>query len=239
MAKLHIWHRYLGITVSLFVIVLSVTGVLLNYTDALKLTDSHISNSWLLNHYNIGDFPVTTYKSQSKHISQASDYVYLNGEYALHLKESLVGVITINTDIVLATESSLIVINDQNEVIDEIDSYTGLPEDPLGISITESGNPVIRGVNTYWGGSKSLSAWQPFKGPHPQWVAPIDTPDDINVSVQTHARGNEINFERVILDLHSGRLLGSWGQNIMSIAAVLLIVLAVTGIIMWLKKKPS
>lgn len=239
MAKLHIWHRYLGITVSLFVIVLSITGILLNYTDALKLTDSHISNSWLLKHYNIGDFPVTSYQSNEQNISQASDYVYLDGNYVLHLKEKIVGVISIDSNFILATQSSLVVITNRGEIIDEIGTFSGLPESPLGISITNDGHPVIRGVNTYWKGSKELVAWQPLNGPHPKWVAPVDTPTNINNQIQDHARGNEINYERVMLDLHSGRLFGSWGQNIMSISALLLIILAITGIIIWLQKKPN
>jgi len=127
----------------------------------------------------------------------------------------------------------------QGQIIDEIGNYSGLPESPLGISITKQGHPVIRGVNTYWKGSDELSAWQPLQGPHPKWVAPITTPAAINLGIQEHARSHEINFERVLLDLHSGRLLGSWGQNIMSIAAALLLILAATGIIVWLKKKPN
>ncbi len=239
MEKLHIWHRYLGITVSLFVIVLSITGLLLNLTDVLKLTQSHISSTWLLKHYNIGDFPVTSFKTDNLYVSQASNYIYLDGVYAAHLKDKLVGTVTIEKNIVLATQTSLVVMNIHGEILDEIVDYTGLPEGPLGVSLTNEGYPVIRGVNTYWKGSKALSAWQPLKGPHPKWVAPTETPENINRSIQHHARGNEINYERVLLDLHSGRLLGSWGQNLMSISAILFVILAITGIFVWLRKKPS
>ncbi len=239
MEKLHIWHRYIGITISAFVIILSITGLLLNLTDALKLTDSHISSNWLLKHYNIGDFPVTSFQINDRVISQASEYVYLDGEYILHLNSTLLGAIKINRTLVLATQSSLVIIDTDGQILDEVSKHTGLPENPLGISITIDDDPVIRGVNTYWKGTKELSAWQPLKGPHPKWVAPIETSSSLNNSIQTHARSNEINYERVLLDLHSGRLLGPWGQNIMSIAAILLLILAMTGIFIWLRKKPA
>lgn len=239
MAKLHIWHRYIGVTVSLFVIILSASGLFLNFSDTLKLNKSHISTAWLLNHYNIGNFSVTSFQTNEQLISQASNFIYLNGHYALNLEESLVGALNLDEFILLATHSSLVVIDDDGQIIDEIGKYTGLPENPLGISITNDGHPVIRGVNTYWKGSNELSAWQPLKGPHPKWVASRKTPDNINTLIQEHARSHEINYERVLLDLHSGRLLGSWGQNIMSISAVLLLVLAVTGIFIWLRKKPN
>lgn len=239
MAKLHIWHRYIGVGVSALVIVLSVTGLLLNFSDALKLNRSYAGASWLLDHYNIGDFSVVSFQTDTNLISQASEFVYLDGKYTLNLSESLVGAINIVQGLLLATNSSLILIDNQGQIIDELGSYSGLPESPLGISVTTQGHPVIRGVNTYWKGSPELSAWQPLEGPHPKWIAPIETPDAINSSIQNHARSHEINYERVMLDLHSGRLLGSWGQNIMSIAAALLLILAATGIIIWLRKKPN
>mgnify|MGYP006072934753 FL=1 len=239
MAKLHIWHRYLGITVSLFVIILSATGLFLNFSDSLRLNKTHISTAWLLNHYNIGNFNVSSFKTNDPLVSQASNFVYLNGHYALNLNESLVGAVNLNKYILLATQTSLVVIDRKGQIVDEISKFTGLPENPLGISITDDGHPVIRGINTYWKGSNELSAWQPLSGPHPKWVAPTETPDNINTLIQNHARSNEINYERVLLDLHSGRLLGSWGQNIMSLSAVLLLVLAITGIFIWLRKKPS
>ena len=239
MAKLHLWHRYIGISVSVLVIILSITGLLLNFSDSLKLNRSYAGASWLLKHYNIGDFPVVSFQSRNTVISQASNYIYLDGRYALNLSESLVGVINLSSDLLIATQSSLILIDKEGQIIDEIGNYSGLPESPLGISVTEQGHPVIRGVNTYWKGSNELSAWQPLEGPHPQWVAPIATPNNLNTLIQQHARSNEIHYERVILDLHSGRLLGNWGQNIMSIAAILVIVLAVTGIFIWLRKKPT
>ena len=239
MAKLHIWHRYIGIGISLLVIILSVTGLLLNFSDSLKLNRSYVGTSWILEHYNIGSFSVTSFSSDDRIISQASEFIYLDGNYILNLNDSIVGVINLESDLLIATESSLLLIDKQGQIIDELSNYSGLPEEPLGISITKQGQPVLRGVNTYWKGTKDLTAWQPLKGPHPKWVAPISTPDEINTAIQQHARSNEINYERVLLDLHSGRLLGSWGQNIMSIASALLLLLAATGIIIWLRKKPS
>lgn len=237
MPKLHIWHRYVGITSALFVIILSVTGLLLNFTDDLNLDESHASNAWLLSRYDIGEFSVVSFKTEDTIISQASDFVYIDGIYKLHLLEELVGALRLHEDILLATKSSLIVINQQGEMIDEISSYSGLPEKPLGIALTSDGFPVLRGVNTYWHGNQSLTAWQKLKGPHPKWVAPSVTPDNINQLIQEHARSNEITLERIFLDLHSGRLLGDWGQHIMSAAAILLLFLSITGTLIWLRKK--
>mgnify|MGYP001968757247 FL=1 len=78
-----------------------------------------------------------------------------------------------------------------------------------------------------------------MQGPHPKWVAPITTPVEINSAVQAYVRSHEITLERMLLDLHSGRLLGNVGQNIMSFAAVLFILLAISGTIIWLRKSTN
>ena len=236
MAKLHIWHRYVGITSALFVIILALTGLVLNFNDRLQLDSTHLNNTWLLDHYNIGDFPVVSFRAGSHIVSQASDYIYLNGEYKLHALHKLVGAVALQDELLLATDASLLLLSKEGEIFEEIGTYSGLPEKPLGISITEQGRPVIRGINTYWKGSQGLSGWQPLVGPHPKWSAPIETPAQLFASIQEHARSHEINLERVFLDLHSGRLLGRWGQHIMSAASVLLLVLAVTGTIIWWRK---
>ena len=237
MAKLHIWHRYVGITAAFFVIILAITGLVLNFNDRLQLDQNHIDNSWLLDRYNIGSFPIVSFQVNSHIISQASDYIYLDGEYKLHLLEKLVGAINLLDHYLLATESNLLLVDTQGQIVEEIGNYSGLPEKPLGIAATAQGDPVIRGINTYWKGSKELTAWQPLQGPHPKWVSPVKTPETLNIKIQAHARGHEITIERILLDLHSGRLLGSWGQNVMSIAAVLLLLLGITGTIMWIQKK--
>ena len=239
MDKLHIWHRYAGITAAFFVIILSVTGLILNFNEELGLDESPIANTWLLNHYNIGNFPVTTFKADSQTVSQASNFIYIDGNYILNLSDALVGAVIIDNHLILASSKSLLILDQDYNLVDDISDFTGLPEKPLGISLTDDGMLVLRGITTYWKSSKDLQTWQPHQGPHPKWIAPTETPNQISLNIQEHARSNEISLERVMLDLHSGRLFGNWGENIMSLSAVILLFLSITGIIIWLKKKPN
>ena len=47
------WHRYVGVTAALFVVLLSITGLALNHTDELELDKRHIENTVILDLYNI------------------------------------------------------------------------------------------------------------------------------------------------------------------------------------------
>jgi len=73
--------------------------------------------------------------------------------------EASLGAIVLNSDIVIATPKSLVVIDHEGNVIDEITTKDGLNESPLGIALSKSGTPVIRGVNTYWEGNMDLTSW--------------------------------------------------------------------------------
>ena len=53
MRSFYRWHRRLGITAALFVILLTITGVLLNHNASLNLQKAYIKNEWLLDWYNI------------------------------------------------------------------------------------------------------------------------------------------------------------------------------------------
>ena len=51
--SLYLWHRYIGLAAALFVIVLTVTGLLLNHTEELGLDSSSVQSDTLLDWYGI------------------------------------------------------------------------------------------------------------------------------------------------------------------------------------------
>ncbi|MFT5351416.1 MAG: hypothetical protein ACI9MF_002239 [Gammaproteobacteria bacterium] len=50
-------------------------------------------------------------------------------------------------------------------------------------------------------------------------------------------RGKGLSLERILLDLHSGRLLGNAGVFIVDLAALFFVFLALSGSWMWLRKR--
>ena len=51
--SLYVWHRYIGITVALFVLILSTTGILLNHTERFQLDSQHVQSDLILDWYGI------------------------------------------------------------------------------------------------------------------------------------------------------------------------------------------
>lgn len=48
-----------------------------------------------------------------------------------------------------------------------------------------------------------------------------------------------LNWQRLLLDLHAGRLFGLAGQLVMDLAALVLVVLALTGTVIWSRSRRS
>lgn len=69
------------------------------------------------------------------------------------------------------------------------------------------------------------------------WVDAADVPDAVNEAALKAYRGEGLAMERVLLDLHTGRLFGNVGVWVMDIAAIMFLILAGTGIVIWMRNK--
>ena len=58
-------------------------------------------------------------------------------------------------------------------------------------------------------------------------------PDQLKQALINQSVPPSLNWQRFLLDLHAGRIAGLAGQLIMDLAALILIVLAVTGTVIW------
>ena len=79
-AKLHKWHRRIGLVASAFIIFLVITGIVLQHSDELDLPTKHLANIWLLDYYGIKPNPITTYQLGNQTVSHAGNRLYVSGE---------------------------------------------------------------------------------------------------------------------------------------------------------------
>ncbi len=236
-AKIHKWHRRIGLLASTFIVFLVVTGIVLQHSDDFNLPNQHLSNTWLLKYYGIKPNPITTYQLGNFAISHAGETIYLSGEPITSPHENIFGAVTVAEHIVIAVDASLLVTDLEGNLIDEISTQDGLVEAPLGIAVSDSERLVIRGVNTYWHGDRDLTKWEVLQGPHPEWSSPDITLPALRQVIEAKDMGNQISFERFILDAHSGRVFGKYGIWVIDAAAILLLILSITGIWLWASRR--
>ncbi len=236
-AKLHKWHRRIGLLASTFIIFLVITGIVLQHSDELGLPTKYLASSWLLNYYGIKPNPITTYQLGNQTISHAGYNLYLSGKPIAENVDKLYGAIYKDNQIIIATSNSLIVIDHDGNLFDEITKLDGLAEPPLGISNSANHTLIIRGISKYWESKNGLFDWQEYSGPHPKWTTPSITLPALRQVIETHDMSQQISLERFLLDAHSGRFFGIYGVYVIDVAAILLMILSITGIWLWFVRR--
>jgi len=76
-------------------------------------------------------------------------------------------------------------------------------------------------------------SFKPLADVRTVWSEPGLLMDASRQRIYEHSRGKGLSWERVMLDLHSGRLFGTAGVWVVDVAAVLLLFLALSGFVLW------
>ena len=244
------WHRKLGMFAAFFLIFLSVTGIALNHTDTLSLAHKPITNHWLLQHYGIKApndlrfYPITLPSLSQKittiqtHFIITSDNsVWFDERHLFDTNETVIGAGFLAPFIAIITDQQVYLFNTQGDLVDQLDNFTGVPEKITHIRI-ESNQLVVAAVQGYFQIDNNFLDWQAIPKPHSTvWLKSVVPPPKIKLRAIQQYKSQFLTLERIILDSHSGRLFGLFGVLLMDFIAVLLILLSVSGVYIWLRKR--
>jgi len=239
--SIYLWHRYIGVTVALLVLLLSITCILLNHTEELNLDSRYLTSDALLDWYSIGEVgPVTSYSAGEYQVSQVSRHLYINthrleGEYA-----QLRGAVVSDDLILVALGNTVLMLTEDGELVDQLSPPIPASAEINNIgSITSKYIPVLQTTEGLYKTNQQLTRWQkiPATSEIISWSSSQTPAEQIHAEINSHEREHILDMERFLLDLHSGRILGNTGVWLMDIAAILMILLAVSGLFLWLKQR--
>ena len=233
-----LWHRRLGLVALAFMIALSVTGIMLNHTESLKLDEIMVESDLLLNWYELNPQGVPiNYKLDQNFISQWDGQLFFNSSTLLNSKQKLLGAVIANEIIITALDRSILLLDDTGEVIEHINM-------PIKFDIIKkigikNQTAVIQTRDLkIFSADENILNWQADNNNGVNWSTPIELNNSQQDKLKQAFRGNGLNLERVILDLHSGRLFNaSWGILIMDISAVVIIILSLSGFWVWWSRR--
>lgn len=220
------WHARLGLTAALFFIVLVVTGVALNHTEQLGLAQTPIRSEALNQWYGLPPPRILAVYPDVRFIATPEAWLY-QGRRLADGGGAVVGVVALPDMLVVATAQSLSLYTFAGERIDTL-SAAALPQRPL-TGLSRNGNAMV--VRTPAGIFTSTDgvSWQTAPDNGLIW-AQAHAPDASTVNQVQHQLAPGLPLERILLDLHSGRLLGHYGPFFMDAAALILAMLALSGI---------
>lgn len=233
-----VWHRYLGLSAAVFLIVLAVSGMLLNHTESLELDSRFIRAAGLLKWYGIElpQAPVS-FRVGERWISDMAGQLYWGRRAVTDLPGPLVGAVAVGPSVIAATADELLVLSEAGELIERLDSMAyGVPQGIDRIAAAPQGRLVVQTPQGIYQSDAELLQWREITDPgvaSPTWVRPETAPESLRDALVSFYRGAGVSWERLVQDIHSGRILGRWGVYFVDLLAVLFIFLALAGVWVW------
>ncbi len=235
--SLYMWHRWIGLAAALFVIILSVTGLLLNHTEELALDSRYVTSPVLLEWYGI-EMPQhsESYRAGDALVTGLDDRIYIDAVPLAGVSGQLAGALAWRDMLVVALDQQILLLTPAGELIEQL-AAPGRQTYTLGLD--NSRNLVIRTAQGLFVSAAELLDWQPSDNMDVTWSTPVQPDGAARQALEQAWHGNGLPLERVLLDLHSGRLLGRAGVYLMDGAAVILLLLAASGFWLWARRRAS
>ncbi len=232
-------HRSLGAGSAVFVIFLVLSGLVINHSNFLGLDQKPVSQGILLDWYGL-EKPqsVLSFRVADQWLSFAGSQVFLDEKPVTNLSNG-VGAVPAGDILVVAGADELLLLDNSGQLI-ERQSWEAAPEDPImSIGLLPDGTVSLKTGQQLWLSDKDFIQWTKADNTsiQPDWAHSEALPENLVQAISLSYRGHGLNFERVLLDLHSGRFFGPIGVLVYDLVALVLGFLAVSGLILWFKSR--
>jgi len=232
-----LWHRRAGLFALVLVIILAITGIMLNHTERFNLDGTYVNNSWLLKWYGIEpeEEPIS-YRVETNNgahiISTLQNQLFFDNAAITTLQQAMHGAITAEQFIVVALDNEIILLSFEGEFIERIStsiSFSNIQR--LGMKykrpVIETSEPL------YYMADEHILDWDVIINNDIAWAKKYLLSENEHEQLLIAYRGSGLKLERVILDLHSGRIFGRYGIYLMDAAAIALLWLSLSGLWVW------
>jgi len=229
------WHRRIGLVCALLVLLLSVTGILLNHTSSLKLSSIKIHSAIIASLYGLPTPEPASILVEDQWISHDGiQQLYLQDKTIAQCAAPLLGAALHQGLLHILCQDELLLLSPEGELLEIITPVLGLPSDLEALTLHNT-QLLLKTATGILNADLNTLQWLPSNVTPLQWPTPQAVPQQLSQAVNTEAPA--MDLEQLLLDLHSGRLFGSVGVFVMDMAAILLIVLSITGFIAWYSSK--
>lgn len=228
------WHRYLGLIAALFVILISITGLMLNHTEDMQLDQSYVESQWLLDWYGVeAPQDISGYRAGEHWISQWESRLLTQHHDLGDQGSPLLGAVSYQGMLIVALEGTLLLLTPDGEIIEVLRGHQGVPAGMWAIGLTSDKRVAVKAAHGSYVADADLLKWQHEEVEAVRWSAPTPLPEPVYQQMLQLYRGKGLDLERVILDLHSGRILNRSGVYFFDFIAVVMLFLALSGSWLW------
>lgn len=232
--SVYVWHRWLGVAALLFVLLFALTGLALNHTETLKLDERHLQQPLWLDVYDLNDaVEIQGIHHSGRWFSHVHGRLYVDENYVSQGPVPF-AVEKLEHHWLVASSSQLQLLDERGQLLESINAAQ-LPGRLVGMGV--KGNQLILHTPyaSFIGDLQSLQWRYLARPPLPNTQTPATPPDAIVAAIRKDIHAHALSLERVLLDLHSGRLFGLLGVYVMDMAAIVLIILGLSGLWLWIR----
>lgn len=238
--SLYVWHRYVGLAAALLVAVLALTGIVLNHTEGLRLDERFVRAAWILDWYGIrAPEASTSYITPRARVTLLGRQLYIDDRALIGEYDRLIGAAGLADQVIAAVDDRLLLTSPQGDLLAELTDLDGLPPGISALGTDGGGGLVIATAAGHFRPDADFTHWERLPATQADivWARPDTLPSERRLALERIYRSRILPWERVLLDVHSGRFFGVFGVWIMDGAALLMLFLAGSGVLIWLKRK--
>jgi len=231
-------HRWVGVVLVLFVLLLAASGIALNHASEWGLDRRHLDWPWRLDAYGIqAPAPTASFADGGLRATLLGERLFLDDAEIAQDVAGLAGIATLDPLVLVGTHDTLYVLTTAGELVEAIDTAAGIPGpiDRVGRdgrrAVVESGGRLYRSDPDV----TRLEPWDADQRDGLRWSS-ATPPGAAELDVlRTLYRGRGLTVERVLADVHSGRIFAKAGTLVMDAVAVFMIVLSLSGFVLWIQ----
>lgn len=235
------WHRTVGVVAALFLVFLGGTGVMLMHSDRFGLPAQQVQSRWLLDWYGIRPPPPPRgYQRDGHWFSEAGGRLYFDTIEIPHTAGVLLGAFRSDGQAgewLVVTDLQAVTVDEDGKVLERFGREAGLPADLTAAGLDAAGAIILASASARF---RYAAASGEFVAASPAgtvaWSSGTAPPTAIANAIARSYSGDGISVERVLLDLHSGRLFGAPGVVVVDLAALVLLFLATSGLYLWFRR---
>lgn len=257
------WHRRVGLFIAPVILMLAVTGILINHSQQLGWFEQPVYSKAIGLLYGVKPEPIVSgfpiLPLQSDSLSAPRQWAIQSGDQLLldtlpvgHCSGALKGALTWDSMLAFLCGNELLFFTQAGELVEQMFDlpdahYLGISEATGRLVISSrlrresSDHPApdcSRAVCHYL--NPDLWQWQAASSSDSsavdsglRWSSARQLPERLSAPLNRQRPLPGISLERVLLDLHSGRLFGNLGILIVDLAGLLMILLVLSGAGTW------
>ncbi len=233
---IHKWHYWTGALFATLFVGLAVTGLLINHSSTFTLDSKKVSWNWLNRIYKVTPESVAVgYRVNEQWAVQTGQTLLLDKKEVGFCDGHLVGSVFIHDLNYLLCEQTLNIFTSAGELVER---FQGFPE-PLARLGIEQQNIYAQGEYTgnYYYLNEPESRWDQVQQ-QKDFIAVVAEP--LPAEIREYLAGippaQAPTWERVFLDIHSGRIFGVIGVLMVDLIGLILLCSSATGLWMWFHK---